>query len=124
MGPMSSLLPDRLLTWLPTGRIERFTDAVVAHDFPRLDAGRRDDVRTFVRRRMASLPDPMHLGVAVVASVCGAAGALVGDGRIVRLLDRVPLPLGAEYLRLVRSLAGAYIWETWPATRPDGASAP
>lgn len=118
---MSSLLPDRLLTWLPTGRIDRFTDAVLVHDFPQLSPPRRDEVRAFVARRAAGLPAPMHLGVAAVAAVTGAVAAVVGTSRVVRVLDRLPLPLAGEYLRLVRSLAYAYIWETWPATAPDGA---
>ncbi|WP_116998531.1 hypothetical protein [Desertimonas flava] len=121
---MSSLLPDRLLTWLPTGRIDRFTNAVLAHDFPQLPPSRRDEVRRFVARRAARLPAPMHLGVAAVAAVTGVAAAIAGVERTVGLLDRVPLPLAGEYLRLVRSLAYAYIWETWPDTAADGAPLP
>lgn len=34
---------------------------------------------------------------------------------------RLPLPLVAEYPRLVRSLSFAYIWEHWPHTSPTGA---
>ena len=121
---MSSLLPDRLLTWLPTGRIDRFTDAVLIHDFPRLPGDRRHEVRQFVARRTAGLPTPMHVGVAIVAAVTGVASAVVGTGRVVGFLDRAPLPLAGEYLRLVRSLAYAYIWETWPSTAADGAPLP
>lgn len=119
---MSSLVPDRLLTWLPTGRIDRFTDAVLVHDFPRLPGASRAEVRRFVARRTAGLPAPMHLGVAVVAVVTGAVAAAIGTDRVVALVDRRPLPLVGEYLRLVRSLAYAYVWETWPDTAADGAA--
>ena len=33
-----------------------------------------------------------------------------------------PLPLLGEYVRLIRSLGYAYVWETWPQTRPTGAA--
>jgi hypothetical protein len=64
----------------------------------------------------------MRLGVGVVAIVVGAAGRLIGLSRVVRLLAKRPLPVVGDYVRLVRSLGYAYVWETWPATGPDGSS--
>jgi hypothetical protein len=46
----------------------------------------------------------------------------VGRRRVVRLLAARPLPVVGDYVRLVRSLTYAYVWETWPATAADGAA--
>ena len=67
-----------------------------------------------------ALPSPMRIGVGVVAVAVAGAGRLVGGGRVVRLLAARPLPVLGEYVRLVRSLGYAYVWETWPATTPTG----
>lgn len=75
----------------------------------------------FAGRRIAGLPTPMRLGVGVVALVVEGVGRLVGPARLTATLARRPLPVLGEYVRLVRSLAYAYVWETWPDTAPDGA---
>ncbi len=41
------------------------------------------------------------------------AGALAGH----------PLPVVGEYVRLLRSLAYAYVWDTWPDTSVTGRAA-
>ena len=39
------------------------------------------------------------------------------------MLARRPLPVAGEYVRLMRSLTYAYIWETWPDTSAIGPAA-
>lgn len=96
-------------------------DAVLRHDFPDLAADRRHLVVSFVVSRLASLPGPMRLGVTAIALLVAALRLVGGEGLIVRL-SSLPLPLVAEYFRLLRSLSYAYVWETWPDTRPSGAT--
>jgi hypothetical protein len=62
----------------------------------------------------------MHLGVLLIAAVVRGLLALPGSSVLVSFLARTALPLLGEYVRLVRSLGYAYIWETWPDTLPDG----
>jgi hypothetical protein len=106
----------------PTRLIATFSDEVIAHDLPALPAERRAEVVGFAGRRIAGLPSPMKLGVGVVAVVVGVAGRLIGLSRLVRLLAARPLPVVGDYVRLVRSLGYAYVWETWPATGADGSA--
>lgn len=105
----------------PPGPIAVFCDHLVARDLPALPAERRRDVVAFAGRRIADLPSPMRVGVGIVAVVVAAVARVAGTDRIVGLLAGRPLPLFGEYVRLVRSLAFAYVWETWPATEPSGA---
>ena len=116
----SARLSARL--WPPTRLIAAFSDEVIVHDLPALPPERRAEVVAFAGRRIEGLPSPMRLGVGVVAIVVGAAGRLVGLSRVVRLLAERPLPVVGDYVRLVRSLGYAYVWETWPATGPDGSA--
>lgn len=74
-------------------------------------------------RRVDGLPSVMRIGVLMIAAVLRVALALPGGAAMLRVLARTPLPLVGEYVRLIRSLGYAYVWETWPDTRPDGASA-
>jgi hypothetical protein len=113
--------PSRTLAFPPPGSIARFSDRVVAHDLPALPADRRAETVAFAGRRIALLPSPIKLGVGMVAIVVDVLGRFVGLGRLVGLLATRPLPLLGEYVRLVRSLAYAYVWDTWPDTEPDGA---
>ena len=91
-------------------------------DLPDLPADRRAAVVEFVGRRIRALPSPMRLGVGMVSLVVAGAGRLVGLDRVVGVLATRPLPVLGDYVRLVRSLAYAYVWETWPATAPLGAA--
>lgn len=97
-----------------------FSDQVIATELPRLPAARRAEVVAFCVRRISGLPSPMGLGVTIVASTVAGVGRVIGLSRLVRVLGRFPLPVVGEYLRLVRSLSWAYVWETWPSTAPDG----
>jgi hypothetical protein len=97
-----------------------FADRLLRLDLPRLDDDRRAEVISFAARRIDGLPSVMHLGVLLLAAVFRVVVALPGSTALVSLLARAPLPLIGEYVRLIRSLGYAYVWETWPDTRPDG----
>jgi len=104
----------------PARLIAEFSDQVIAADLPALPADRRAEVVAFAGRRIAGLPSPMMLGVGIVAVAVGCLGRVVGLRRLTALLARRPVPLFGDYVRLVRSLSFAYVWETWPSTAPDG----
>lgn len=99
-----------------------FADRLLALDFPGLDPARRAQAVAFAIRRVDGLPSVMRFGVTVIAALFRALLALPGDEAILRCFARTPLPLLGEYVRLVRSLGYAYVFETWPDTRPDGSS--
>jgi hypothetical protein len=101
--------------------VEEFADRLATVDLPALPTERRAEASTFAGRRYTALPSPMRTGVGVVAIAVAAAGRLAGGGRVVRLLARHELPVVGDYVRLVRSLTTAYVWETWPSTAADGA---
>jgi hypothetical protein len=100
-----------------------FADRLLALDLPHLDPSRRSDTVRFVARRVDALPSVIHLGVLAIAAVSRVVVATPVADRFVRLMARLALPLVGEYVRLIRSLGYAYIWETWPDTLPDGATA-
>jgi hypothetical protein len=102
--------------------VGRFADAVLRADLPELPEDRLADTIAFVVRRVRGMPSPMRLGVGTVAATVGAVGAVVGDRRVAAVLRRFALPLTGEYVRLVRSLAYAYVWERWPSTSAAGAA--
>ena len=108
------------LAHLPGASIAGFCDELLVHDLPDLPAERRAAVVAFAGRRIAGLPTPMRLGVGAVAALVGALARVIGRARLVGLLAARPLPVLGEYVRLVRSLGYAYVWETWPATTPTG----
>jgi hypothetical protein len=100
--------------------VAAFSDRLLAYDLPGLPSAQRAEVVAFVGRRVARLPSPMRLGVGIVATLVDGVGRLVGADRLARFVGQHPLPVLGEYARLVRSLAFAYVWDTWPATAPDG----
>jgi hypothetical protein len=102
--------------------VEDFGERLLVVDLPALTAERRGEAVAFAGRRVATLPSPMRAGVTVVAVLVAAAGRLAGPGRVIRLLAERPLPVLGDYVRLVRSLTYAYVWERWPSTAADGAS--
>ena len=101
--------------------VEEFSDRLLAIDLPALPAERRNQAVQFASRRIATLPSPMRSGIAVVAVAVAGAGRLAGRRRVVGLLATRPVPVFGDYVRLVRSLSYAYVWETWPATAANGA---
>jgi hypothetical protein len=105
-----------------TRLVEEFTDRLLVVELPALPADRRGETVAFTGRRVAALPTPMRLGLTVVAAVVAGVGRLAGLRRITRMLASRPLPVLSDYVRLVRSLAYAYVWETWPSTAADGAA--
>lgn len=104
----------------PARWIAEFSDHVIATDLPALPPARRADVVAFAGRRIDGLPSPMKIGVGVVAVVVGGLGRIVGMRKLTGMLTRHPLPVFGDYVRLVRSLSFAYVWETWPSTAADG----
>jgi hypothetical protein len=111
-----------MVAFPPPRLIASFSDQVLQHDLPGMSADRRADVVAFATRRISASPSPMRLGIGAVSLLVAAAGRIVGLRHVVRFLARNPLPLLGDYVRLVRSLGYAYIWETWPSTRPDGSA--
>ena len=100
-----------------------FADALIAHDMPGLPVARRARSVDFAVGRIALMPGPTRVGVDLIAVAVRALMVLLGGARTVRLLAPVTLPLLGEYVRLHRSLAYAYVWETWPDTAVDGTPA-
>ena len=100
-----------------------FAERLFVADLPDLTAAKRGEVIAFVAQRVDALPSFTHFGVLLLGSVFRALLALPGGWGIARLLIKLPLPLVAEYPRLMRSLGFAYVWEHWPGTTPTGADA-
>jgi hypothetical protein len=100
--------------------VARFADGLLASDLPLLPGDRRGAVVAFIGRRVLVLPSITRFGVLVIAAAVDAVGVVLGHDRVRRLVLRLPLPLLAEYPRLIRSLGYAYIWESWPDTDVDG----
>lgn len=106
----------------PARLVAEFSDRVIANDFPALPAARRADVVAFAGRRIDGLPTPMKVGVGAVAVLVGGLSRIVGPTRLVRFIARRPLPVVGDYMRLVRALGYAYVWENWPSTASDGSA--
>lgn len=100
-----------------------FAHRLLAEDLPDLPTERRTEVVGFVARRVDGLPSFTRFGVLLIGIVFRGLLALPGGWPAGRAVLKLPLPLVAEYPRLVRSLAYAYVWETWPATTPTGGGA-
>ena len=101
--------------------VEDFADRLATVDLPALPAERRAAATAFAGRRFAALPSPMRAGVSVVAVAVAGAGRILGGRSVARLLASHRLPLVGDYVRLVRALTTAYVWEIWPSTAADGA---
>lgn len=97
-----------------------FADRLLALDLPALPTDRREEVVAFVTRRVDGLPSVMYVGVMALGTAFRLA-LLVGGDRVVRATAGLSLPLVGEYVRMIRSLGYAFVWETWPDTAPDGA---
>lgn len=101
--------------------VATFANQLLGSDMPRLPATRRAEAVAFVSRRVDELPGVTGIGVRVIARVYALVRTLPGGITASRVLASRPIPVLGDYPRLVRSLAYAYIWESWPETRPDGA---
>ena len=99
-----------------------FAERLLAIDLPDLAPAKRREVIGFIAHRVDSLPSFTRFGVLVLGSIFRGLVAVPGGWGIARVLMKLPLPLVAEYPRLIRSLGFAYVWEHWPDTTPTGAS--
>jgi hypothetical protein len=105
---------------LPSSAVGRFADGLLAADLPALDESRRRRTVEFIEQRVTVLPSVTRFGVRLIGTGVEVLSRLAGRRRVLDAVTSLPLPLVAEYPRLVRSLGYAYIWETWPATDVDG----
>lgn len=110
---------------MPTARtaslVTPFAAKLLATDLPQLSDDRLRRTVEFIARRVESLPSFTRFGVTCIAAVYRVLLAVPGGWPVAKVLVRLPLPLMAEYPRLVRSLGYAFVWETWPGLQPDGA---
>ncbi len=100
--------------------VMRFADGLLADELPRLPDDRRRQAVEFVGDRVSVLPSISRFGVLAIGAAIDLIGAIVGRDRTLTSTRRLPIPLVAEYPRLVRSLGYAYVWETWPDTDLTG----
>lgn len=105
----------------PDGSFGRFAERLLVLELPELPADRLDTTVDFVCRRARKVPGPLRAGVTVLATGTGVAERAVEPDRIVAFMRGTELPLVGELARMVRSLAFAFVWETWPDTSPTGA---
>ncbi len=99
-----------------------FAERLLAIDLPHLAPAKRREVIGFIAHRVDSLPSFTRFGVLVLGFIFRGLVAVPGGWGVARILMKLPLPLVAEYPRLIRSLGFAYVWEHWPDTTPTGAS--
>ena len=100
--------------------VSPFARRLLADEFPGLSDDHLDETVEFVCRRIDTIPSLTRIGAVSIAIASRGAMALIGERRVVRTMAHHPVPLLGEYVRLIRSLAYAYIWEAWPDTLPDG----
>ena len=105
----------------PSSAVERFAAILLASDLPGLTDDHLRRTAEFVERRVEVLPSLTRFGVRVIGGTVDLLGRSIGQQRVLTVVTTLPLPLLAEYPRLIRSLGFAYIWETWPDTAVDGA---
>ena len=113
-----SLLLMRQVPALPV--VGSFAERLLAADLPDLAPARRREVIGFIAHRVDHLPSFTRFGVLLLGSVFRGLLAVPGGWAVARIVMKLPLPLVAEYPRLVRSLGFAYVWEHWPTTTPTG----
>ncbi len=104
--------------------VQPFTHRLLAVDLPGLTDLQRNEVARFTVRTIDELPSVLRIGVHFIAAPMRLVVLTPGSGRLLAWLIRHPLPLVGEYIRMVRSLAYTYVWETWPHTLPNGAHMP
>ena len=105
----------------PSSAVERFAEILLASDLPGLTDDHLRRTAEFIERRVEVLPSITRFGVRVIGGTVDLLGRSTGQQRVLTVVTTLPLPLLAEYPRLIRSLGFAYIWETWPDTAVDGA---
>ncbi len=100
--------------------VARFADGLLSHELPLLSDDRRREAIDFIGRRVLVLPSFTRFGVLAIGRFVDVAGMIIGHANVRRMVTTFPIPLLAEYPRLVRSLGFAYVWETWPDTTVEG----
>lgn len=105
----------------PDGPFGRFAECLLVLELPDLPVDRLAVTVEFVCRRAEQVPGPLRAGVTVLAVATGVAERAVDPDRVVGFMRATELPLVGELARMVRSLAFAFVWETWPDTSPTGA---
>jgi hypothetical protein len=100
-----------------------FADRLLTIELPDLPRAARADAVAFVCRRANQMPSPLRIGLVLVCTGVALAQRVAGIDRTTRFLQGSRLPLLGELPRMVRSLAFAFIWETWPDTAPSGVPA-
>ena len=103
--------------------IGSFAERLLLDDLADLPLLRRALVVEFIAHRVDELPSFTRFGVLALGSFFRVLLAIPGGFSIAKTIIKLPLPLVAEYPRLIRSLAFAYVWETWPTTTSTGAPA-
>lgn len=103
--------------------VRPFAHLLLSVDLPGLGGSQRDEVADFAVRHVDELPSVLRIGTLIIAAPMRVVVAAPGARRLLAWLIAHPIPLIGEYVRMVRSLAYTYIWETWPHTRPDGSAA-
>lgn len=101
--------------------VGEIADRILVDDLPQLPDDRRHLVVQFIAKRIDVMPGVTRAGVLIIGAALRVLSTVPGGWRVARALMRLPIPLVGEFPRLVRSLAVAYIWETWPASLPSGA---
>lgn len=96
--------------------------SILSTDLPQLEPAKLDEVTTFVEQRIAQLVGPAGTAVRIVRAVMSVLLAPPWRGVTQPFLTRSALPALGDFVRLVRSLGYAYIWEHWPDTMPSGAT--
>ncbi|MCB0965529.1 MAG: hypothetical protein KDB37_01730 [Ilumatobacter sp.] len=104
----------------PDGPFGRFAERLLMLELPDLPDDRRASTVAFVSHRAHQVPGPLRAGVTLLSVATGVAERVVEPDRVVAFLRSTELPLVGELARMVRSLAFAYVWETWPSTTPTG----
>ena len=104
----------------PDGPFGRFAERLLVVELPDLPTDRLQTTVEFVCRRAQQVPGPLRAGVTLLAVSTGLAARAIEPGRVVGFMRETELPLVGELARMVRSLAFAFVWETWPDTSPTG----
>lgn len=103
------------------GPFGQFGRRLLSADLPGLPPDRLDETVEFVCRRASQTPGPLRVGLLLLTGLTGLSCRVLDADRVTAFLGVTTLPFVAELARLVRSLAFAFVWETWSDTGPTGA---
>jgi hypothetical protein len=100
--------------------VRPFARRLLEVDLPGLTPMRREETVAFAVGRVEAMPGVLRLGVLGIAAPLRLVVRAPGGGRLIAWLVAHPVPLAGEYVRMLRSLSYAFIWERWPHTEVDG----